>query len=245
MSDTQLSYEDLSDLRYNPFTDEYSPKQIGYGANSPEVRTIPNSSPYIIKLFEAPQRNTPTTTEITLVSTSEKLVEVSKTTALSNKRFRVNYDEKDIGKIEFHPNQKGLQVSIKYYGLGTIMQTVTLDSTFARQILETNQNLLMKMKVLEIGDWNMDANASVTIPHGLTRTKVRAVKVIVRNDANTASFDLSMAGNLADPDLLNGGFNNMGNVSITLVRRTGGQFDSVNYDSTSYNRGWVVIWYEN
>jgi hypothetical protein len=122
VSDTVLNFDDISDVRYNPFTGVYTPKLVGYGSISPELRTIPNSSPYIIKLFEQPQRNTPSTTIITLVSTSEILQEANKTQTLSNKQFKVNYDELDVGKVEFHPNQKGLQVSIKYYALGTINQ---------------------------------------------------------------------------------------------------------------------------
>ena len=31
---------------------------------------------------------------------------------------------------------------------------------------------------------------------------------------------------------------------VVLIRKASGSFDSSDFDSTSYNRGWVTVWYE-
>lgn len=121
-----FNYDDLADLRYNSFTNEYSPKIIGYGSSSPEERTIPSTSPFIIKLFESPLQTVPLKTKITLKATGEILKEVAKGTTPANKQYAVNYDELGNGQVLFSSGQAGQVVYINYYGLGTIHQRSTL-----------------------------------------------------------------------------------------------------------------------
>ena len=40
-----------------------------------------------------------------------------------------------------------------------------------------------------------------------------------------------------------GGVRNIDGTNVILYRRTGGDFDATDYDATSYNRGWITIWY--
>lgn len=121
-----FDYDNLADLRYNSFTNEYSPKIIGYGSSSPEERTIPSTSPFIIKLFESPLQTVPLKTKITLKATSEILKEVAKGTTPANKQYAINYDELGNGQVLFNSGQAGQVVYINYYGLGTIHQRSTL-----------------------------------------------------------------------------------------------------------------------
>jgi len=93
----------------------------------------------------------------------------------------------------------------------------------------------LKVKVIEIGDWNMDSTSSVNVTHGLTITDVRNVDVVIR--ANNGDI-YSIRGDGAD------GYWRSSTASyIYLVRTASGLFDSANFNSTSYNRGWVTIWY--
>ena len=100
---------------------------------------------------------------------------------------------------------------------------------------------LLKEKVIEIGDWNMDSAISVDITHGLGSDfkKIRSLQAVIRNDSDTFYYPLdAYAGaNMA------GGPQFANSTIIQLRREQGGIFDNANFDSTSYNRGWVYILY--
>lgn len=102
-------------------------------------------------------------------------------------------------------------------------------------------------KVIEIGDWNMDSDIGITVDTGLGSDykKIRSVSVIIRNNDDSDYYPLDAFVNGTDPYLLNGGITQFLNTGgVYLRRRTGGLFDNSNFDSTSYNRGWLTIWYE-
>lgn len=128
--DTVLGFNDIADLRYNPFTDTWTPREIGT-VDPVEIRTVPASAPYHIKLFEYPQENGPSTTSIVPNGGGAALVEVSKTTTPASGQYRVNYDPLGVGIVEFNAAQAGIQYDISYYGLGTITQKTSLDSRAA------------------------------------------------------------------------------------------------------------------
>ena len=72
--------------------------------------------------------------------------------------------------------------------------------------------------------------------------KIRHVSAIIRNDSDNLFSDLqafdTISGGLA------GGPRDISATSIGLERKTGGSFDDLNYDATSFNRGWVIVQYE-
>lgn len=99
----------------------------------------------------------------------------------------------------------------------------------------------VKEIVIDIGDWNMDTTTNISVAHGLSDfTKIRSINVIIRDDADGLYSDLagtaiSGVGGSADATSTN----------ISLSRQTtNSRFDSANYSSTSYNRGWIYITYE-
>jgi len=95
-------------------------------------------------------------------------------------------------------------------------------------------------KTVDIGDWNMDADAEKAIPHGLIRGDIRAVSVIIRNDNNTDTYPLYYfdAGTG-----LSGTYKIRDSDDSVLVSRTAaGFFDGAAFDATSYNRGWITLW---
>lgn len=113
---------------------------------------------------------------------------------------------------------------------------------------QTQSGDILKTKVIDIGDWDMDTTISIDVAHGLTdRKKIRGTKVTVRNDSDVSYYDLlhgdsggNMDGSLG---FLTGtaGFEDY----IRLIRTTSGFFDTSAFSATSYNRGWIVIWYED
>ena len=96
----------------------------------------------------------------------------------------------------------------------------------------------LKSKIVDIGDWNMDATVTVSIAHGLTYTNIRAIKVTIRDDVNTLYSDLtSYYDATSSPAIL------ADSTNVILARLTGSPYDTTDYNATSYNRGWITIWY--
>lgn len=94
-------------------------------------------------------------------------------------------------------------------------------------------------KVIDIGDWNMDTTVNVGVNHGLTVANIRSISAIIRTDGGAINRDFpcySVSGTTDE-------YLEATTSQIRLYRATGGIFDDANYDSTSYNRGWVVIQY--
>lgn len=101
----------------------------------------------------------------------------------------------------------------------------------------TDAQTLIKAKVYQIGDWNMDANASVNVAHGLGAANIVAAFAMVRNDA--------ISGFGAGENLMNSGKITYDGTNIVLSRTAAGDFDTTAYDSTSFNRGWVLVIYQD
>ena len=96
----------------------------------------------------------------------------------------------------------------------------------------------LNTKVVNIGDWNMDATGNVNISHGIADfTKIRSVKVLIRNDADSQLRDLYRP----DSPTAGGYVDYIDSSIVRLGRAASGEFDSTNYDSTSFNRGWIII----
>ena len=96
------------------------------------------------------------------------------------------------------------------------------------------------MTVMDIGDWNMDTDASVDIVHGLTLSNIRYVTALIRDDATAlAGHPIQRVDNAG----VGSGEVNVNATHIHLARVTGGVWDGTAYDSTGYNRGWVILWH--
>jgi hypothetical protein len=96
----------------------------------------------------------------------------------------------------------------------------------------------------EIGDWNMDIAVGAIIPEyfDVFEEAVINVKTIIRNDANTSFLPLEILVSAAAGTPPSGGCSGVsgGNIGLGRVQNQG--FDNANYDSTSYNRGWITIY---
>lgn len=118
------------------------------------------------------------------------------------------------------------------------------NSVTASELTDQNSSVNIMVANIPIGDWNMDTGVSGTVAHGLTGTKIIGAQAFIRNDANSYRYPLNApAGIIGSDTTPQGGIYSIDGTNITLTRLTGGLFDSAAFDSTSYNRGWVMIWY--
>lgn len=104
-----------------------------------------------------------------------------------------------------------------------------------------NKLATTSVAIIDIGDWNMDTTTNVNVVTGITVTDVRSMNVTIRSD--TGNEVLSLNTGSAVTGTPQGWLfqNSLG--TLTLYRLPGGLFDSTDFDSTSYNRGWVTIIY--
>ena len=89
---------------------------------------------------------------------------------------------------------------------------------------------------IDIGDWDMDTTVNVNVAHGLSATEwktIRSIDIMIRDDLDSSLTPLDYDSGLYFVDSAN----------FRLSRNTSATFNSVNYDSTSYNRGFVTFDY--
>ena len=109
----------------------------------------------------------------------------------------------------------------------------------------TDEGNLVHCKKVSIGPWNMDMDATIEVLHGLgiLWPNIIAVNVWIIPDVLAIRAPLQYFNNAVDPNLNGGGIQSTSVTGITLSRRTGGPFDSVNFDDGVINRGVVFFWY--
>jgi len=115
---------------------------------------------------------------------------------------------------------------------------VSLKSGTVVANLNAEQHNSRKVKVIDIGDWNMDTTASVSIAHGLTLGNIRGIQATIRTDAGSQHINLASISSDGNTPLVLADSTN-----VILQRLANSLFDSIVYDSTGYNRGWITVWY--
>lgn len=112
--------------------------------------------------------------------------------------------------------------------------------------VQTEPGKKIKTKIIDIGDWNMLANSTVNVTHGLTdHKKIRSINVIVRDDADSNYYSLHnhLASTLAG-SIISGGIGTINSTIIVLARVDSEFFDSATFDSIAFNRGWITVEFE-
>lgn len=116
------------------------------------------------------------------------------------------------------------------------------NTLMVNSILPASGTANLKIKVIDIGDWNMDATTQVTVAHGIADfTKIRSINAVVRTDGDTSYYNLlnsEGAGSALNTQI------QAQSTNVVLGRATDGIFDSTTFDSTGFNRGWITIIYE-
>jgi len=100
----------------------------------------------------------------------------------------------------------------------------------------------LKCKIIQIGDWNMDSTNAVNVAHGLSSNylKIRAIRAMILHDDGAQYFALE---SVTTGGAIGGGTGTIDSTNVQLVRVISGVFDSTNFDSTSFNRGFLFITY--
>lgn len=136
-------------------------------------------------------------------------------------------------------------------GAATFNTTAQVTGAFtALGGVRTNSGVYLKTLVLDIGDWNMDSNASKSVAHGLGANykKIKSISVIIRDDSDNAYHSLlNQTPQGGENGLVSGTLDAFNSTNIVLRRLSlalNGWFDGTAYDSTGYNRGWITITYE-
>ena len=113
-------------------------------------------------------------------------------------------------------------------------------------VIETGASVTIKMKVIEIGDWDMDADSTFNVAHGMGGDwkKIRGVSGVIRKDDDALYHFFGRAGTAINAVLQIWAHTFTGTY-IILTRCSGETFDSVDYATPpAGNRGWLTIWYE-
>ena len=100
---------------------------------------------------------------------------------------------------------------------------------------------LCRLKVIDIGAWNMLSTASVSLAHGLTVLNILSVTATIIADAQNDLRDLCCPDSNTSVD----GAIRIGATNLDIFRVTGGFFDAGTYDDTGINRGYLVVWYKD
>lgn len=133
---------------------------------------------------------------------------------------------------------KDSQVTTDVINEKTSTAGVTVDGLLIKDGGLSDGTNIIKTKIINIGDWDMDATNAVNVAHGLTLAKIRSADFTVRDDSDAQYY---IASACSTPDELYVILIDATNVQ--LGRKIGGSFDGVGFDATSFNRGWVTITY--
>lgn len=110
-------------------------------------------------------------------------------------------------------------------------------------IVETGASAgVVRTKIIDIGPWNMDSTAVLSVAHGLDHTKIRPpMLAIIQDNSSTGAYpldrqeshlDTAQAGCISQADSTN----------VNLLRTNGGFFDDGAFNS-GINRGWITVTY--
>ena len=109
-------------------------------------------------------------------------------------------------------------------------------------VLHVDGSTIVRRKIVDIGDWDMDGTAILSVAHTIGDfKKIRSVQAFVRNDTDTQYYPLNTLNFYTGT--AEGGVNYWDTSIVRLGRITGGDFDSADFNATSYNRGYSVIEY--
>ena len=97
---------------------------------------------------------------------------------------------------------------------------------------------------IEIGGWDMDADfyKVVSFPFTIDPAKVRGIFGQIISDTGNFSWVIPSSGIAADDAEMQAWFMSVGSGLTTIVRLTGGDFDSATFNDDTMNRGYVTLW---
>jgi len=130
--------------------------------------------------------------------------------------------------------------------LGSNITATKANTTYVESLMNEDSGIVLRKKIIDIGDWNMDTLGIIAVAHGLSATEwktIRTISVMIRNDVGAlfeGIFSL-MFGDITGA--VAGNIQAINDTDINLQRTGTGYFDSTDFDSTGYNRGWITLEY--
>jgi hypothetical protein len=111
---------------------------------------------------------------------------------------------------------------------------------------ETSGNYI-KINIIEIGDWDIDNTLFIDVNlTGTTFSKIIDFQVVVRNDSDASPLAKTKLPlwNVASAvmDIYHTNIIDGAPPTVTIFARAGGPLDSTDYNATSYNRGWIIVY---
>ena len=98
------------------------------------------------------------------------------------------------------------------------------------------------VKIIDIGDWNMDITDNLSVAHILDQSKIRTVKAFILDDGGIILSELTVIPPGAVSGV--GGTVEINAGDVRLSRVIGGGYDgNTDYDAVAFNRGYIVIDY--
>lgn len=100
---------------------------------------------------------------------------------------------------------------------------------------------VLKVKIIDIGDWDMDVTTQITVTHGIPDyKKIKRISVMIRDDTDSLYTPIDTFAASTAPQ---GSFVSVASTTVTLKRLLAGYYDSIIFATTPYNRGWITIEY--
>jgi len=101
----------------------------------------------------------------------------------------------------------------------------------------------LNIKILDIGDWNMDTTFNLDVAHGIVSglSKIRTVQVSIIDDLGTSIHDFNTVnGSETSTHTIT-----WDGTNISLIRGNNGFFDATTFNLTPHERGWITVGYIN
>ena len=188
------------------------------------------------------------------VDGSGQEITISSVAASNNRRFSVATATKlGLTKLYANLDASNTDGAVTQAALRTSNFNTSGSGRFDGGIRTKTSGPFLKIDVIEIGDWNMDANEDKSVNHTIANWKsIRVLSVEIKHDDTDTVGDgikdlRAVSNSVGDVDIKVQGSYEIGPSSIHLKRlnsSNGGVFDNTTYNSTSYNRGWITILYE-
>lgn len=141
-------------------------------------------------------------------------------------------DGQSIDHVSLTSTTGGVGSLDTYTVWGDVGETINL-GTFTVQ--NGTNGIDANQVIVDIGAWNMDTTATVSVAHGQTFSNIRGVQVLIADDDGTFRYNLEVAQGAIQ------GYFEVGNTNIDLTRVAAGIFDDPSYSGTGATRGWIII----
>jgi hypothetical protein len=107
--------------------------------------------------------------------------------------------------------------------------------------LLTDDGRTVKIKIVDIGTWNMQGSATKLVAHGLGAIwdHILDCVIVVRNDTNTER----LCSTFVDTAGGNALWNDKVDATNVNIRNAQGFFNSPNFSSVAFTRGYIVLTY--